>query len=610
MATITNEMSFAVTVGGSIVEAETYEPAVAPRVVSLSQPNHPATEQYRVLRYRLECLAKGGIKALAFTSAQSGDGKTTTAVNAAIALGKGGRNRVVLVDADLRRPGVADDAGAARQQGLCDVVAGRASIDDCLWRFGADELYVLPAGNVARRSVATRCTTRASATDGGAQAALRLRARRYAAGAAAGRRADAVARSRRRDDGGARQPHAEGAGQCRHRRALRRHGARHACSMRSTPASLSMLRIAPYGARRRRFRPRGNCDVGSDVRRVAQARLLRRRAAAAVRRVRGDGAGGGAWPRRERGLAPRSASRRRAPRRRCRPGCTWPICTTSRSRTRDSPQATRLLKAIGAVDDRVRPRHADDAGPVAGASDRGGRARRRVHASRWRCARRCRKSARMTALRARVFLIGQGSQAATGAAARDCAATGTPRSSAGRRSTRPGWRRGRARAARTSIVVAVDDRRGLNVRELLACRLAGLEVIDGPTFAERALKKIPVDLVQAGRPGLLRRVRAAGVAAVRAAAGVAAWRRWCCSRWRRRCWRWWRCSSSSTPRARCSTRRSASASAGAASDAEVPHHAHRRGGGRREVGAEERPARDARSASGCAASASTSCRRS
>jgi Mrp family chromosome partitioning ATPase len=36
--------------------------------------------------------------------------------------------------------------GLRANKGLCDVVAGRASIDDCLWRFGADELYVLPAG--------------------------------------------------------------------------------------------------------------------------------------------------------------------------------------------------------------------------------------------------------------------------------------------------------------------------------------------------------------------------------------------------------------------------------------------------------------------------------
>jgi len=144
MATMTNDMAFG---GTAIVEAETYEPAaIAPKVVTLSQPNHPAAEQYRVLRYRLECLARSGIKALAFTSAQSGEGKTTTAVNAALALGKGGRNRVVLVDADLRRPGVHSMLGLRANKGLTDVVAGRASIDDCLWRFGADELYVLPAG--------------------------------------------------------------------------------------------------------------------------------------------------------------------------------------------------------------------------------------------------------------------------------------------------------------------------------------------------------------------------------------------------------------------------------------------------------------------------------
>jgi len=145
MATITNEMS---SFGAApVMDAETYEPATAPRVVTLTQPMSPAAEQYRVLRYRLECLAKAGIKALAFTSPQSGDGKTTTAVNAALALGRGGRNRVVLVDADLRRPGVADMLGLRANKGLCDIVAGRASIDDCLWRFGGDELYVLPAGN-------------------------------------------------------------------------------------------------------------------------------------------------------------------------------------------------------------------------------------------------------------------------------------------------------------------------------------------------------------------------------------------------------------------------------------------------------------------------------
>ena len=104
---------------------------------------------------------------------------------------------------------------------------------------------------------------------------------------------------------------------------------------------------------------------------------------------------------------------------------------------------------------------------------------------------------RMTALRARVYLLGLGSRAAMALQseiARDghteivgCATVDTSGLAA----------RARARGANV-VVVAVDDRRGLNVRELLACRLAGLEVIDAPAFAERALKKIPVDMVKPG----------------------------------------------------------------------------------------------------------------
>jgi sugar transferase (PEP-CTERM system associated) len=52
------------------------------------------------------------------------------------------------------------------------------------------------------------------------------------------------------------------------------------------------------------------------------------------------------------------------------------------------------------------------------------------------------------------------------------------------------------RADAHTIVVATDDRRGLDIRELLACRLAGLEVIHSITFCERVLKKIPIELLK------------------------------------------------------------------------------------------------------------------
>ena len=132
---------------GAIVEAEIYDAPQA-GAVALTDPTGGAAEQYRVLRYRMEHLAKAGIRALAFTSPQSGEGKTTTAINAAVTLGRGGRNRVALVDLDLRRPQVANMLGLRAREGLCDVVAGRAPLANCMWKLGSDETYVLPAGTV------------------------------------------------------------------------------------------------------------------------------------------------------------------------------------------------------------------------------------------------------------------------------------------------------------------------------------------------------------------------------------------------------------------------------------------------------------------------------
>jgi sugar transferase (PEP-CTERM system associated) len=102
---------------------------------------------------------------------------------------------------------------------------------------------------------------------------------------------------------------------------------------------------------------------------------------------------------------------------------------------------------------------------------------------------------RVAALRARVFLVGQGAQAASMLQAeinRDGHAEVV-----GTASVEVSGLAARARSSGANvIVVAVDDRRGLNVRELLACRLMGMEVIDATTFAERALKKIPVEMLK------------------------------------------------------------------------------------------------------------------
>jgi capsular exopolysaccharide synthesis family protein len=94
------------------------------RLVSLSSPGSFAAEQYQGLRLQLERLRQAhDVRVVAVTSPSAGDGKTVTSINLAGALGQSEQARVLLVDADLRRPGVSRllqfEAG---ESGLTDAI--------------------------------------------------------------------------------------------------------------------------------------------------------------------------------------------------------------------------------------------------------------------------------------------------------------------------------------------------------------------------------------------------------------------------------------------------------------------------------------------------------
>jgi capsular exopolysaccharide synthesis family protein len=81
---------------------------VEEHLVSLLAPGSAAAEHYRTLRHLVEALPRtGGGAVVGVTSASRGDGKTTTAINLAGALGQAANARVLIVDADLRSPAVA-----------------------------------------------------------------------------------------------------------------------------------------------------------------------------------------------------------------------------------------------------------------------------------------------------------------------------------------------------------------------------------------------------------------------------------------------------------------------------------------------------------------------
>jgi len=117
----------------------------APLIVG-EAANSPRAEAVRKLRTNLRFVdVHEPARVIAVTSALQGEGKTTMACNTAIALAEAGW-RVLLIDADLRRPKVADYLGLDGGVGLTDVLVGDVQVGDVVQRWGDKSLLVLPSG--------------------------------------------------------------------------------------------------------------------------------------------------------------------------------------------------------------------------------------------------------------------------------------------------------------------------------------------------------------------------------------------------------------------------------------------------------------------------------
>lgn len=116
-------------------------------LISQLRPNSEAAECYRSLRTSILLSALDSPpKVLLVTSPLPQEGKTTTSVNCAIVLAQRG-SRVLLVDADLRRPGVHRAFGFDRKGGLSTVLTGSTPIESVLKTYPlVPNLSILPAG--------------------------------------------------------------------------------------------------------------------------------------------------------------------------------------------------------------------------------------------------------------------------------------------------------------------------------------------------------------------------------------------------------------------------------------------------------------------------------
>jgi succinoglycan biosynthesis transport protein ExoP len=119
----------------------------AVELVTQSRPQSQMAESYRALRTSLLLTSLGAPpKVILVTSALPQEGKTTTSINAAIVLAQKG-TRVLLIDADLRRPSIHKTLGMGPKTGLSNVLTGSATLQQAVVRSAlVPTLFILPAG--------------------------------------------------------------------------------------------------------------------------------------------------------------------------------------------------------------------------------------------------------------------------------------------------------------------------------------------------------------------------------------------------------------------------------------------------------------------------------
>jgi len=114
-----------------------------------NQPRSPISEAFRSMRTSLEFYSiDKPLQVLVISSSEPEEGKTTIAANLAVTLAKG-ESRVLLLDADMRRPNVHKQLGISNRVGLSDLIRGRMSLHE-VTQISKDikNLHVITSGSL------------------------------------------------------------------------------------------------------------------------------------------------------------------------------------------------------------------------------------------------------------------------------------------------------------------------------------------------------------------------------------------------------------------------------------------------------------------------------
>lgn len=116
------------------------------RLVVFINPSSVVSEAYRTLRTNIQYSSVDlPIQLLMVTSAQAGEGKSTVISNLAVAYAMEGK-RVLLIDADLRKPSLHRIFNQTNRQGLTSLLTGMSTLEEVLKDSGVDNLSLITSG--------------------------------------------------------------------------------------------------------------------------------------------------------------------------------------------------------------------------------------------------------------------------------------------------------------------------------------------------------------------------------------------------------------------------------------------------------------------------------